>query len=71
MADPNYKFIGSHAEEIAGIMRAPGDTFVLNSEALEDLAVKTTIADGKLLNLSTVPKTEDVEVAATGKKGGE
>lgn len=51
MAADTHKYIGDHAEEIAGLMRAPGDLFTLTKEHLSDLHIKEYIKTGKLLEL--------------------
>lgn len=56
---PTHKFIGTHAEEVAGVMRGPGDTLTLTNEDLETESVKTFIADGRLLDLSKAQKGGD------------
>ena len=55
MAD-THKFIGSHAEEVNGVMRAPGDTFSLSNEELERVDIKSYLEDGKLLSLKEQKK---------------
>lgn len=50
MAD-TYKVLSNHAEEVAGVMYAPGETLTLNKEQLNDVNIKDLIAIGTLMEL--------------------
>lgn len=50
MAD-THKLIGTHAEEIAGVMYGPGETFTLTDEQLKDPQVKDRLDNGVLMSL--------------------
>lgn len=46
-----HKLVGNHAEEIAGVMYGPGETFTLTKEQLQDPVIKDQIAIGTIMEL--------------------
>lgn len=59
MASDTHRYVGGHAQEINGVMRAPGDFLKLGKEDLEDPYMKDLLAAGTVVDLKIFSSTSD------------